>query len=113
MSYQAQNKLMRYQSDYQAVYNQSMLLSQQIQPLQAQLSSLQQYLAQNPDDRNAKANYNKSLQRLNSLNNQIRRNDMRLSTLTRQITVEQQRINQRQAKAMMSAQKKMMTKGYY
>ena len=96
-----QNKLAHYQCEYRELYEQTMMLQNQVAPLQAQISQLQQYCAVNNGDRRQMTELRKSIQRLNTLSNTIKRNQMRMVTLQRQITTESNRIMMQQQKAQM------------
>ena len=101
MKIQTQNKLAHLQCEYQELCEQTQMLQAQIPTLQAQVQQLYYYLNCNNGDKRARSDYSKALQRLNSLNATIRRNQMRLVTLSRQISQESVRIsNQMTANAV-------------
>lgn len=103
MKIQSQNRLAHYQCEYNEVLEQTQMLQNQLPGLQDQLINMQQYLNCNNGDRKARTDYSKLLQRYNSISCTIRRNQMRLQTLQRQIMCENQKIINQQQRAMMTA----------
>lgn len=103
MKIQTQNKLAHFQCEYNELCEQTQMLQAQIPALQAQVQQLYCYLNCNNGDKRARSDYSKALQRLNSLNNTIRRNQMRLVTLSRQIAQENARISNQLVRSQMTA----------
>ena len=103
MKIQTQNKLAHYQAEYQEVSEQSQMLQAQLPALQQQIASMETYLRVNNGDRKARTDYSNLVRRYNSLVNTIKRNNMRLETLNRQIAIENQKIVNAQQRQMMSA----------
>ena len=95
MKIQTQNKLAHYQCEYNEVYEQTLMLQNQIVPLQQQIGNMQRYLQVNGGDRKAMQDYKRLTAQLNTLNSSIRRNQTRLNTLSRQIYAEQNRMTMR------------------
>lgn len=103
MKIQTQNKLAHYQAEYQEVTEQSQMLQAQLPALQQQIASTEAHLRVNGGDRKARTDYSNLVRRYNSLVNTIKRNNMRLETLSRQIAIENQKIVNAQQRQMMSA----------
>ena len=114
MKIQSQNKLAHYQAEYQEVTQQSQMLQAQLPNLQQQIANMEAYLRVNSGDRKARTDYSNLIKRYNSLNNTIKRNSMRLETLSRQIAIENQKIMNAQQRQMMSAYRRSnKTPNYY
>lgn len=114
MKIQSQNKLAHYQAEYQEVTQQSQMLQAQLPNLQQQIANMEAYLRVNNGDRKARTDYSNLIKRYNSLNNTIKRNSMRLETLSRQIAIENQKIMNAQQRQMMSAYRRSnKTPNYY
>lgn len=114
MKIQSQNKLAHYQVEYQEVTQQSQMLQAQLPNLQQQIANMEAYLRVNNGDRKARTDYSNLIKRYNSLNNTIKRNSMRLETLSRQIAIENQKIMNAQQRQMMSAYRRSnKTPNYY
>lgn len=103
MNIATQNRLAHLQVEYQEVTEQTQMLQAQLPALTSQLGTLEQYLSYNNGDRKARADYSKTLQRYNSICNTIRRNNLRIQALSRQIAIENQKIMNAQARALMTA----------
>lgn len=114
MKIQTQNKLAHYQAEYQEVTEQSQMLQAQLSSLQQQIASMEAYLRTNNGDRKARTDYSNLIKRYNSFVNTIKRNNMRLETLSRQIAIENQKIVNAQQRQMMSAYRRNnKTSNYY
>lgn len=112
MRIQSQNRLAHYQCEYAEVSEQILMQQNQLPGLQNQIASLQQYLNCNNGDRKARSDYSKLVQRYNGICGNIKRNQMRLQTLFRQICAEKQKIEFQQQKQMMSANRGNNRYGY-
>lgn len=106
-----QNRLAHLQVEYQELNEQTMMLQNQVAPLNASIQQYQNYLSYNQGDRESLRKYRESLNRYNSLINQIRRNQNRLANLSMQITKEMQRVAVAEQRQMYSMQNKAMRAG--
>ena len=107
-----QNRLAHLQVEYQELNEQTMMLQNQVAPLNASIQQYQNYLSYNQGDRVSLKKYREALNRHNSLLNQIRRNQNRLANLSMQITREMQRVAVADQRQMCSMQNKAMRAGY-
>lgn len=103
MKLQAQNKLAHYQAEYQELSQQTQMLQGQLPAMEKQLQFMLAYLNENSGDRKVRADYSNLLRKYNALSNTIKRNCMRLNTLSRQIATENQKIMAAQQRQMASA----------
>lgn len=106
MIQQIEFKLQRLQIEYQQLYNQCNMLNNQIQEIQKNLNNLQSSMVLCPTDKSLKASYNNLLQKLRSIQKTLLKNQSKLSSLQRIITVENQKLATHQQKAMMSMYRK-------
>lgn len=99
MKVMTQDKLNRYQYEYNNLLEQNQMLSANLEALINQRNQMQQYAQANPGAV-AYADVNKITQRCNSLQNTIRKNSLRMQTLWNQITAESRKLQQQQMKMM-------------
>ena len=108
---QSYAKANKYQEECKTIQEQSVFLQGQYNRLISELNGLEAYLRSNPNDKAVKQRYFAIKSRLNRIGTQLRKNEARLKTLQRSLTVETQRINMHNQKQMMSMYKKQM-RGY-
>lgn len=113
MKMQSQNKLIRYQCEYNEILEQIQMLQNQLPAIQSQLISLKSYLGSNEKDRRARTEYSKLMQRYNSIVSTVRRSQMRLQTLQRQIMNESQKLAVQGQRAMNKSNKGSTYYGRY
>ena len=107
MKIQTSNKLAHLQCEYNELMEQTQILSNQIQPMQAQLNQLSQYLSVNVGDRLTLSKYKETQRRYNSLVNQVKRNNQRLNNLSMRIKQEYSRLQLQGQKSAMSMQRQV------
>ena len=105
MKIQTSNKLAHLQCEYNELMEQTQILSNQIQPMLAQLNQLSQYLSVNAGDRLTLSKYKETQRRYNSLVNQVKRNNQRLNNLSMRIKQEYSRLQLQGQKSAMSMQR--------
>lgn len=88
MRVQTTNKLAHLQVELQETMEQNNCLQSQVQPKQAQIASLENYIRANSGDRKLMAQYRKACRELNTLCNQIRRNNQKITRL--QFSIQQE-----------------------
>ena len=106
MLQQTQMRLQKLQVEYQQLCSQCTLLSNKATEYQNILVALQEQIRLNPADTSLKARYSNITQQLRSISQTISRNNAKLGTLQRQISVENTRLASQQQKAMMSMYRK-------
>ena len=109
MTEQTYAKICKYQSDYQMVAEQSAVLNSQMGALEQELAELWEYLQSNSNDLKSKQKYNSIRQRINRLANQLRHNDIKLASIQRQLTIENQRAEQQNQRLLQQQQKRLMS----
>ena len=81
MKIQTSNRLAHLQVELQSTKEQNNCLQSQVQPKQSQVSSLENYIRVNSGDRKLVSQYKKACRELNTLYNQIRRNNEKITRL--------------------------------
>ena len=104
MKVQSVNKLAHLQCEYN---EQTQMLSNQLQPIQAELTQINEYLRANQGDRGMLSRFKELQRRYSSTLTQVRRNNQRLYSLSARISQEQARVQVQSQKMAISQQKQM------
>lgn len=93
MKIQTSNRLAHLQIELQETIQQNNCLCMQVQPKQAQIRSMENYLRFNNGDKRIVQQYKKACRELNTLYNRIARNNSKISRLQYNIQIEGMKAN--------------------